>query len=212
MTIATYADLLDQLTRLIDGEDTNVSDVSIHTLQQIIGLAEKRVYREVQSRWNEKAFSAVTVTSNVAPIPADFESTSTIHFGKKALLPVSEEWLREYLQGLRTGDTVYFSESGTNFYFGPAVADTTAVQGRYFFRYPDLTSLNFSANNLIANESDVFVYCCLAESAPFFGQDARVPLWEAKYQAIRSTLNDAKSRAAFSAGRMRRTPSVTVLR
>ena len=209
--IANYADLLEQLTRLIDGEDTNVSDVSVHTLGQIIALGERRIYREVKSRWNQKAFS-VAVSSNLASIPIDWEETSILHFGKKALEPVSEEFLRDFLRYQQTGDARFFASNGASFMFGPPVADTTPVQGTYFARLPDLSPATFAGNQLIAKEPDLFLYGCLSQAAPFFGQDARVPMWEARYVGIRDALNEAAMRAAYSAGRMKMRTSATVLR
>jgi hypothetical protein len=212
VSITTFSGLLTELTRLIDGEDTSVSDVSIASLTSIIALGERRVYREARSRWNEKAFSALTTTSNAAPIPSDWEATSIVHFGGQPLQPVSEEWLREYLDSTPTGDCRYFAEAGASFMFGPAVTDGTAVQGRYFYRWPALSTTTLPSNTFFANETDLFLYAMLAESAPFFSQDSRVPLWTAKYQAIKDTINEAKNRAAYSAGRMQRRPSTPVLR
>lgn len=212
MSFTTYAGLLEELTRLIDGEDTNVSDVSVRTLGQIVSLGERRIYREVQSRWNLKAFAALTVTSNLATIPADWESTDVVHFGKKALEPVADDWLRDYLQNNLAGEVRYFASTGTQFTFGPPVANGTAVQGRYFARLPDLSATTFGANTLIAKEPDLFLYGCLSQSAPFFGQDARVPMWEARYVQIRDAINEAAMRTAYSAGRLRIRPSTQLMR
>lgn len=131
MSIASYSDLLVQVTRLMDGEDVTATELTLGTLNQIVGQAERRIYREVRSRHNEKAFSSLTVTSNLATLPTDFEASSVVHFGKAPLLPVPEEWLREYLNNGATGDCKYFAEAGASFMFGPSVADATTVQGRY---------------------------------------------------------------------------------
>lgn len=210
--IDTWSEFLVTLTRLIDGDDVSISDVSNDSLTAIISLGERRIYREVRSRHNEKAFSAVTVASNLAAIPDDFESSSVLHFGGKALIPAAEEWLREYLDGGPTGDCRYFAEAGGSFQFGPAVADGTALQGRYFYRWPDLNATTLPSNTLFLKENDLFLYGCLAESAPFFGQDARVPMWDARYRSIKDRINKERERGAFSAGRIARTNSTPVLK
>lgn len=212
--ITTYASLLTELTRLIDGEDTSVSNIAVNTLQMLVNLGERRIYREVRSRHNEKAFSSVTVTSNTAALPSDFEACSIVHFGGIPLVPVSEEFLREYLDGNPTGDCRYFAEAGTNLMFGPAVADGTTVQGRYFYRIADLTDANFSSNALVNKEPDLFIYAALAESGPYFGSEhmKRIPYWEMKYASVRDRLNQAKTSTAYSAGRMTRRPSARVMR
>jgi len=209
----TYAEFLTDLTRLIDGEDVSVSEVSGLTLEKIINLGERRIYREIRSRWNEVAFDTA-VTNNYAPIPDDWEATSVIHFGKQALLPVAEGVVRDYFaqHGNGGGDCKYFAEAGDSFTFWPAVADGTEVQGRYFCRLPDLTEQTLPENSLFNQEPDLFLYGCLSQSAPFFGQLPSLPIWESRYVLIRDSINEAKNRAAYSAGRMQRRPSVRVMR
>lgn len=207
--IANFADLLTQVTRLMDGENVSVTELSYETLVQVVGQAERRIYREVRSRHNEKAFDAVTVSGNLAALPADFEACSVVHFGGKALQPVSEEWLMEYIDNGSTGDCVYFCEAGDSLMFGPAVADATALQGRYFYRHPDLTPATFAANTLMANEPDLFIHACLAEGVAFFQKDPTY--WEAKYAGTRDRINADKNRTAYSAGRIRVRPSTQLM-
>ena len=208
--ITGYNDLLLAVQQMISGQDANENAIDVAILTRMVQMGEKRVYREVRSRHNEKAFTG-TVTGNLFPIPADFEACSTVHFGNEPLLPVSDEWLQAYNDMTQAGQCRYFAEAGANFTFGPAVADGTALQGRYFFRFPNLTASNFSSNALIQQEADVFLYATLCEAAPMFEQDNRVPLWEAKYTAIRDRLNTAKTRAAFSGGRARISNSTRLL-
>ena len=209
MSITSFSGLLTQVTRLIDGDDVSVSSIAVATLEQVIAQAEKRIYREVRSRHNEKAFSAVTVSGNLATLPADFEACSTVHFGGKALTPMPEDWIRGYIDNGATGDCLYFAEAGPALYFGPAVANSTAVQGRYFCRLPDLNSTTLPTNALIAAEPDLFIYAILVEAAPFFSKDAGY--WEAKYSSIRDRINSDKTRAAYSAGRIRVRPSTSLM-
>jgi hypothetical protein len=207
--ITSYSGLLTRLTQLIDGDDTSISAISTETLAHIINMGERRVYREVRSRHNEKDF-AVTVADNLAAIPADFESASVCHFGGAPLRPVAEDWLREY--NLRGGCRVeYFAEAGSSFFFGSPVDDGNVLQGRYYARLPDLDASTLPSNALFAAEPDLFIYAALAESGGLFGHenDSRIPLWEQKYQLARDRVNGAKSRAAYSGGRLQMTTSIT---
>ena len=211
MSITTYPGLLVELQRMITGDDALATEIPSDTLADIVLLAERKVYRDVRSRHNEKAFAALTVTNNLAPIPDDWESTSTIHFGKSALRPKPEDWMRERLQRNPTGACLYFAEAGASFYFMPAVADATAVQGRYFFRFPALSADTIAANTLYQQEPDLFLYAALAESGEFFPVGNRLQIWESKYQRIKDTVNNAKSRAAYSGGRIQRTASTSLI-
>lgn len=206
--IASYTDYLVQITRLIDGDDVTASEVSTETLNQVIGLAERKIYRDVRSRFNEKAFSAVTVTGNLATLPTDFEAVSIVHFGKLALLPCAEEWLREYIEEGHTGDCKHFAAAGNSLMFGPAVADGTALQGRYFCRLPDLTPATFAANALIAREPDLWIYAALVEAAPFFvNAQKQGQMFMEKYEQIKDRVNVDSSRIATNAGRVSRSAS-----
>lgn len=212
MSLTTYSGLLVELHRLISGDDANSStEIPYSTIEDVLLLGQRRVYRDVRSRHNEKAFSSVTVTGNLATIPADWEATSTIHFGKEALIPKPEDWIRSYIEAGAAGECRYFAEAGGSFYFGPAVANSTAVQGRYFCRYDNLAEANISANTLYQKEPDLFLYAALAESGEFFPVGARLQVWESKYRGIVDTLNNAKNRAAYSGGRITRTPSTRLI-
>jgi hypothetical protein len=206
--INSYAGLLTRLIQLIDGEDTSVSTIEKETLDHIINMGERWVYRNVRSRHNEASFS-VTVADNLAAIPDDFESVSVVHFGAHSLQPVAEGWLREYNQ-LNPTQVLYFAEAGPAFTFGAPVEDGCVMQGRYYRRLPVLTAESFAANSLFLAEGDVFIYAALAESGGLFGErnDARVPMWTMKRDQIKDRINLATGRAAYSAGRLQMTTSI----
>lgn len=208
--IASLSSLYVEITRLLDGEDPTVSDLSTASLERLVTVAQRRIYREVRSRWNEQSFTGITVTSNLAPLPSDYASASIVHFGRRALKPVAEEVIRDYWDS--SGSTeLYFADAGPNLTFWPAIANGTALQGRYFAILPDLTNTNFASNLLMANADDLFVYAALVESAAFFGARQDMPQWEAKYQSIVEALNTQRMRGAYSAGRIQRR-SVSICR
>jgi hypothetical protein len=209
VSITTFAGYIDQLTRLLDGESTGTSVVTPATVLQIISLGERRVYRELRTRWNEKAFADMVVTDNLAPIPDDYEAPSIVHFGDAALEPTTEEFCRE---NARLPHVAYFAQAGDSLTFAGTVGDGEEVQGRYFYRLPDLDATTLPTNDFFLNENAVFIYAALAEAAPFYGQDARIPLWEARYASIKEQLNTKAIRAAYSAGRLRMRPSARIER
>lgn len=219
--MASYSEFLVDLTRLLTGDEGTPTDLPLNTLKQIIGLAEARIYSDVRSRHNEKDFAdaliagvatPVVVTDNLAPVPDDYESASTAHFGGLPLLPKPEAFVLEYNAAGNTGQERYFAEAGPNFTFAPAVADATELQGRYFCRLPALTAATAPTNALFANERDVFMYACLAEGGPIFRKFAELPVWEAKYHAAKDRANKRRESAAYSAGRMRVQPSTRLMR
>jgi len=212
VSITTYPEFLEELNRLISGDEDAYSSVPARTLARIVDMGQRKVYRDTKSRHNNKAY-AVTVTSNLAAIPADFQSNDTLHFGGFPLMPKAEDEVRSLLQnGYSGAASGFFAQAGGSFIFAPAIADGTAVQGRYFYRLPDLTVSNISTNALFLAETDLFLFACLSEAAPFFGDDKRAPMWAAKYASIKDRINSDHNNAAFSAGRIARSPSTTILR
>jgi len=214
--MTSYSAFLVELTRLLTGDELSPTDLPIATLQQIVGLAENRIARDVRSVYNEQAFSAAAVppvvTNNLAPLPADFQASSIVHLGKFALLPKPEAFVIEFNQCRQTGDTLYFAVAGNNFTFAPPASDTTELQGRYYFRQPPLDSVTAPTNSLFNNEYDIYLYASLAEGAPIFNKLAELPAWEAKYGLVLSQVNQRFQNAAFSAGRARVSPSTRLMR
>lgn len=211
MAITTYSGLMTELTRLIDGEDTSASEIPVATLAQIVHMGELRVYRDARTRFNEKAWG-IMVTSNLAAIPSDFMAPSIVHFGGMPLQPISEAQLLEFLQSNPSGTAEFFCQSGTNLQFAPSVTDGTTVQGRYYYKLPDLNDTTLPTNALFAAAEDLFIYAALAESAPFFGQDERLPMWQGKYLDILQKVNNLDHRAAYGVGRIQRGTSNNFVR
>lgn len=211
--IATYSQLLTELMRLIDGDEAaNVGD-SVASLQQAIGFAERRIYRELRTRYNEKSFTALTTTGNLATIPADFEALSVVYTDGKPLQPVSEEWLRTYLDDHPGGTTArYVACAGPSLMFGSALADGTAVNGRYFVRLPALSTATLPTNPLFAVAEDLFLYAAAIEAGPMFQKQEEMQAWGIKYQSLRDSINENARSSVYSAGRIIRRPSAQVLR
>lgn len=202
--ITTFAGLLTEVQRLLDGEDVSSTDLTTATLTRNVRLAEKRIYREARTRFNEKAFSAVTVTGNLAAIPTDYVSPSVLYFADDALEPVTEEWLIQYLNDSPGGKCRYFAEVGTSFRFAPSVTDATTLNGRYYYERAALADANIATNALFQAADDLFVYATLVEAAAFFGQAGNIQMWEAKYQQILNALNGHSANAAFAGGKLSR--------
>jgi hypothetical protein len=219
----TWTDYLVNLLRLITGDETatNIKDMPLSTLRQIIELGEARVYKEVRTRFNEKSFASaivggvtapLEVTNNLAPIPDDFEACSVLHFGKLPLRPAPEVVVIEANNGGSSGEAAFFAEAGGSFTFYPAVEDGAEVQGRYFCRLPALGPQTTETNALMTAEPDLFIYAALAESGPIFNKFREAPLWDGLYQRVRDRVNKRSGNAAYSAGRMSVQPSTRLMR
>ncbi len=210
--ISTLSSFFTEVTRLLDGEDPTISDISVASLSRLAKIAQRRIYRDVRTRYNEKAFTALAVTGNAATLPADFEEAKQVHFGKQPLEPISESLLRAKLDDGGAGDAMYFAKVQSTFKFFPAVSDTTLMQGSYYARLPDLVDGGFAGNPLFQAADDLFIFACLVESAPFFGEKELFPVWSSKYAQIVESLNHDDMMSGYGVGRMKRRPSTRIIR
>lgn len=213
MAITSYADLLTHLGRMVTFEAENPGDASVGVLQTLLGIAETRIYREIRTSFNMKAFGVSdTVLNNALALPSDFKAVANLNFGKLPLEPVSPEFLQQYLQARPTGETKYFANIANTLVFGPAQGDGVQAKGYYYCTLPALSDATFASNALFGAASDLFLFAVMVEAAPMYGFQDQLQLWDGKYQMIRDRLNREQAVNAYSAGRMKVRPSTTLMR
>lgn len=196
MNFASYALFRTAVQTVIDGDDISQSSISTAVLDLIIGAGEQRVYRDVRSSTQDASFS-ITISENLAPLPADCMEVSSVYFPNfPSLTYEAFEVLQTNLQ-LGTNSTSAnarrFSLQGDSLIFDPAQADGAIVLGQYYKRFPDIvTGLNTFFNRF----PDLFMYAALAESAPYIGEVIRLPEWKERYVTIAQSANEFERRRA----------------
>lgn len=209
--ITSYSGYLSRIVQLMDGEDVSSTIMESQTLRTIARMGELRVYRDVVARFNQKSFSALTSTANAATIPTDLAKITKIWINKGPLEPVTEEFLREYNQYNNTGDCRYFAVAGNQLIFGPALADGTAINGRYQYRMDSLET-NFN-NAFFQAYEDLFIYAALVEGEPFYGAiPEKLALWTQRYLDIKNAVQFDEDNLGYNAGPIRVRPSTVVLK
>ncbi len=193
MQFGNYAAFREAVQTLLDGDDISQSDLSVATLDLIIGAGEIRVYRDLRSSTQDTALS-LTVTGNAATLPADFIELKGAPNVASNLVPEFAPWeaIQNLIQtGARTaGHAVYYSFQGDTMMFYP-VLDGAVVAGRYYKRFDDIGT---GLNALFNRHPDVFLYAALAESAPFLGEMSRLPIWDSKYTQLIQAANEQERR------------------
>ena len=201
MNFSNYADFRTKVQTLIDGDDISVSDLSANTLDLIISMGEQRLYREVRSSAMDAALS-LTITANAATIPTDcLELRSVYISGEKPLEIIPYETYLTYLSGSTSeAQATYAAQVGETLVFWPAATGT--LLGRYYKKFSDISS-GITSNTLFSRHPDIFVYAALAESAPFIGDNKRLPIWEAKYAALVQAVNHEERRRSWNSSSLR---------
>lgn len=204
MQFANYPEFRLAVLKMIDGDDVSTS-FSLETLDLLIGLGETRAYHGVPGIEGLRASSmqaALTgsVASNAVALPTDCLALEIVWFDPaKPLEAVAENELRDKARWNHGGDVRQYAQAGESLIFGPDATNGAAIGGRYYKRPADIkTALNATFNRY----PELFLFAALAESAPFLGEDARIPMWEAMFVRWLNAANSIERNRAFEGSRL----------
>lgn len=190
MQFASYADFRTAVLKMIDGDNVNSQALQQDTLDLLIAMGEQAVYIGSDGGRGEpvpplrvsdmEAPLSITVTGNLAPLPADCLALKRVQLdGEYPMDYAAEEGILRLLKIGGSGSARKFTQQGSSLLFFPSLSDATTVTGRYFKRAPDISTGTLS--DAFNRYPDVWLYAALAESAPFIGEDARLPMWKTLY-------------------------------
>lgn len=193
-----YAQVRENVRLLIEGDEIgNTFDTG--TLDLLISMGENRVYRSLRAD-TMRTSATLTPASNLVALPADLLELERVFVGGYQV-EVVDDWRLEELiaDGVNASGVAYCAHIGTNLKFWPAATTNATV---WYYQKP--------AAMLTANESttylrypEVFLYAAVAESAPFVGEDARLPMWESKYQQHLADANRVEKYRVFGGSQLR---------
>ena len=193
MNFSSYPDFRNHVQSLLDGDDISQSDLSVPILDRIIGAGEVRIYRDVRSSTQDTLLS-LTVTSNVAPLPADYLEMKGSPYTPGFRTCTFEPWevMQNYIQARSKtmSNVLYYGYEGDTMIFYPP-QDAVTFSGRYYKRFADIST---GLNAFFNRHPDLFIYAALSESAPFLGEQTRLPIWQGKYTEISQSVNEQERR------------------
>lgn len=211
MSFANYTAFTASLSSWMD---IGTSDIGASLYSDLVTVAENRIFRECRSRDMETSFSD-SMTAGLLALPSGYLALKTAYVDSSPIQSLERrpaEWVRlTYPETSDSGVPKYIARYGGNFIFGPYPDSAYTVKGIY---YKQLTAISGAAlNALFTTNPDLYLLACLAESEIIIGRDARVPLWEAKYQRILADVNGAaKAEDASGSGLQMRTAGVSGIR
>lgn len=185
MAITTYAQLKTAVVSWLDVATTDFTS----TIDDLVTVGEKRIFRETRTRDMETALSSV-IAAGVIALPTNYVAMKFCYVDGtpvQALERRSAEWIySKYPQRSSSSKPSFIAREAGNFIFGPYPDSTYTIKGSYYVR---LGALSGTVNALFTANPDLYLFACLAESEPLIGRDSRIPLWEAKYQKILASVN-----------------------
>ena len=197
MALASYANLTAAIA-----DELHRSDLTT-PIADFVLRGEKRIHREVRATEMEATYSG-TIAAGVIAVPTDFLAWRAVYIdsnGANILQPKDWEWvLATYPQRTASGVPKFIARNATNFEFGPYPDSTYTVKGTYYKR---LTTVSSNWNALATANPDLYLYAALTQASAYIGDDPRVPLWEAAYQATKDAINAEAIGIDFSGGPLR---------
>ena len=175
--IATYSALQTAIANYLARTDltSQIQDI-------FIPFAENRLRREL--RTNEMlSYTTLTLTNNVATLPANFLEMRELHFDSNPVDDIQYQTPDLFFRNRITktsGSVVYFTILANEIHFAPTPNVTSDLQILYYTKPPYLSNSNTS-NVFLANYPDALLYASLAEAETYLMNDARVSTWANMY-------------------------------
>lgn len=182
MSLTTYTGLQTGIANLLNRTDLT------NYIPDWITMCEAEMNRRLDTRQMEET-TTLTIDGASEPLPTGFGGV------KGFQLTENNGTRMEYVSptgfdtlSTNTGNPIYWTVSGDNFYFAAPPAGSFTARLRYRKLIPALAADNTS-NWALAAYPDLYLYGSAVHSAPFLKDDARISLWQGKFDQIIDQIN-----------------------
>jgi hypothetical protein len=179
MSLSTYSDLQNAVASWLHRADLSGQ------IPDFITLAESRINNDLRHRAMETQ-TASTVASGVIAVPTNYIELKDSYVSSTSpyrnLDRKTAEWIYENYP-TRSGGGIpdYIAREGSNFIFGPYASDGNVVTLTFYNRFAPLST---SVNSVFTAYPGLWLYGALLEASPYLKNDARIPVWEAKFSQL----------------------------
>jgi hypothetical protein len=197
---STYAELKDQVANFINKPDIE------QTIDTFIDLAEADIKRKVR-HWKMEKRATVDLDDQYSRVPTDWLESIRFYLlstPTSELTPISRREMFDRREGRSdtTGRPEHYAMSDGAFEIYPTPDATYTAELLYYAENDALSSSN-TTNWLLTDYPDVYLYGTLVHTAPFLGEDARLPIWAQLYQSALDGVNMASEKARYSGSGLR---------
>ena len=191
MSFASYTAFGTSLaTWLLNSNTATITDVGVTMVADLITVGETRIFREARTQAMETSFGTA-ISAGLMALPSGYLALKRAYVNCSP--PVSlerrtAEWIQvNYPDSGSSGIPQFIARYGQNFIFGPYPDSSYTING-IFYQSPTAIS-GAALNSLFTTNPDLYLFACLAEGDMVIGRDARIQVWEAKYQKILADVN-----------------------
>jgi len=186
MSLTNYTDLQASVANFLHRTDLAA------IIPDFITLAEIRINGDLDARLQDVK-TTLSVTSGVDNVALPADIINIRHMSVATASPIvtmeyqSPDTLVTKHPFGAVGTPRAFSVIGTAAYMAPIPDANYMLTLIYKGRVPSLSAAGTTW--LMTNYPHVYLYGALCESAPYLKDDARIPVWEAKYSEAIDTVN-----------------------
>jgi hypothetical protein len=201
--IATYAELQTAIADFLNREDLTA------VIPTFIRLAEARMDRDLR-HWRQEQRSNADLDAQYSALPTDFLQPIRLQIlsgPSGEVAPISTAQMLQ-LRGDRAdlvGRPTNYAITGGSIELYPTPDDTYASSLVYYGRTPALSVSN-TANWLLTEAPDAYLYGSLVHAAPYLKDDQRAVVWESLFKLSLDTLNSSSEDAKYGGTGLRMRP------
>lgn len=158
--------------------------------QDVMALAEDRIYRELHVRSMETVISSTITASGTIAVPSDYSELKHAYIDGtpiQTLQRKAADWIYTNYPTRSGGSKPKFiGRDAGNFIFGDYPDSTYLVYMTYYKR--PTTAIGGTLSGILLDAPGLWLFASLCETEPYFGRDQRMPLWEARYESIKKAV------------------------
>lgn len=199
MSIANYTDLLASIASWL--HRTNLTAQA----PDFVALAEARLARQLRLQRMLVATSGLNTVGGTGTValPTRWVEWQRVRVAtpNTPLEPLTPGQFQGAYTATETGVPRNYTIEGNLMRLGPIPDAIYSIDGIYF-QMPEALSVTTS-NWLLTAHPGLYLWAALAEAAPFIGADARLQLWEGKFNADLEQARRLDDRARFGGAALR---------
>jgi hypothetical protein len=197
MAITTYAELKTAVADWLNRSDLTA------VIPSFIALAESHFNQEERLR-NQKSIVRATATFNqeYEALPGDYlemlnlTNETTVPFQKMQFISLNQ-WDNFKRDFTTLQVPKYYTIVGNQLQLLPVPGSDITAEMVYYAKIPALSDTN-TANWLLTNHPEVYLYGTLLQAAPYLKDDDRIATWNAMLEKTLDNIHQADDRALYA--------------
>lgn len=198
MSITNYGTLHSAIVDYLDNPQ------AADHISYFVQKAEHRMNR-MRVRHMESAMES-TIASGVIAVPSDYLEMKHAYVDGTPARPLEVVDINTlyavHPNRAASGKPALMAQNVTNFEFGPYPSSNYTIKGTYYAK-PAALSEDSDTNWAITHYPMWFLYCCLAESAPFYRDAEALQMWTMHAKEMEADIKKEESRSRISGSPLR---------